>query len=177
MVDSTGFENLKLIREETRFEHQQIAERITWFVAVQAFLITPYALTFTNPQSELQIFRSVIPLAGIGLSILILLAVVPAAIRIREHRTKESELQEHSPLKWGRDDRRAIAVLVPQLIPLGSLTVWLSLIIRSWSGLGYLTYVGLVICVISLFCVVELRFAREMQKNKHPARKSADNDA
>jgi hypothetical protein len=80
-----NLDEIRIIREEVKFQHTLIGTRVSWFVSAQAFLVTPFAICVANG-----IFRTYplalvgIPFLGIALSILIIPGIHEAIRRIEE---------------------------------------------------------------------------------------------
>src|SRR5919106_6535611 len=78
----------QIIRSQIEHEDNLINQRLSWFVAAQAFLFSAYAILLNAPpQVRLQSFAaqqeilfSVIPLVAIGVSILIHITVIAAML-------------------------------------------------------------------------------------------------
>ena len=84
----SGIQYYKIIRSQIEHEDNLINQRLSWFVAAQAFLFSAYAILLNAPsqvrlegfgtQQELLFF--LIPLVAIGVSILIYITVIAAML-------------------------------------------------------------------------------------------------
>ncbi|HEY0074401.1 MAG TPA: hypothetical protein VGB77_09885 [Abditibacteriaceae bacterium] len=84
-VTSENFEQVKFIREEVRFQHDLLNNRVSWYVASQSFLVTAFAISASSvkPFSEICILPYfAIPSLGILLSSFIIPAINAAIQRI-----------------------------------------------------------------------------------------------
>src|ERR687895_70464 len=84
----SGIRYYEIIRSQIEHEDNLINQRLSWFVASQAFLFSAYAILLNaSPQVRLQSFATqqeilfyLIPLVAIGVSILIYITVIAAML-------------------------------------------------------------------------------------------------
>jgi hypothetical protein len=84
----SGIQYYQIIRSQIEHEDNLINQRLSWFVAAQAFLFSAYAILLNAPsQVRLQSFATqqeilffLIPLVAIGVSILIYVTVIAAML-------------------------------------------------------------------------------------------------
>src|ERR671924_552993 len=101
----------QLIRSQIEHEDNLINQRLSWFVAAQAFLFSAYAILLNAPpQLRLQSFAtqqeilfSLIPLVAIGVSILMYITVTAAMLAMANLRrllkSHANELESHAKEK------------------------------------------------------------------------------
>jgi hypothetical protein len=90
----TKFEQLKFIRDEIRFEHSLLGQRVSWLLASNAFLLAAFAESSQQaissfPEAKLSdalLPFYVIPLFGLVSSFMLIPAVTEAARRITQQR-------------------------------------------------------------------------------------------
>ena len=71
-------DSLKALREDIQAEHNLIAGRVNWYVTSQSFLLTAYATSWNFNFGWRMFFHSVLPLAAIVLSVVILASIYAA---------------------------------------------------------------------------------------------------
>jgi hypothetical protein len=84
----SGIQYYQIIRSQIEHEDNLINQRLSWFVAAQAFLFSAYAILLNAPsQVRLEAFATqqeilffFIPLVAIGMSILIYITVIAAML-------------------------------------------------------------------------------------------------
>jgi hypothetical protein len=85
LADSLKY--IRLLREEIRFEHQLIANRLSALLTVQPFLLSSFAIAATGEARHHLHFiwfsYGIVPLVGLLLALLTLLAVVEGERRLR----------------------------------------------------------------------------------------------
>jgi hypothetical protein len=133
---------LNLIASEIKHEDDLIGQRTTWLVISQSFLFgtfvavialksgTVMAVAFAN------LLLVVIPLVGVLLPIVVLLAVFAAAHAIQQWRAEQDRLwetPEGKELDWPRLKHRTSVVLLGQLLPItvavGFALAWVAIMI------------------------------------------------
>jgi hypothetical protein len=90
-VDKSQYDESKFIREETRFLHQLLSARVNTYFTSQAFLVTALAIFYTDVAYNPSFMRTLLPITGVFISLLILAAIVAAAHRIDDQRELEME--------------------------------------------------------------------------------------
>ncbi len=85
-IDAAAFDTFTFLREEVRFEHRLVGQRISWYVGSQAFLVTAFAIAASGvrPSATNWFSYGLLPLLGIILSGLICPAATSASRRIEE---------------------------------------------------------------------------------------------
>ena len=106
----SGIQYYKIIRSQIEHEDNLINQRLSWFVAAQAFLFSAYAILLNAPSqvrlegfgTQREILFFLIPLVAIGVSILIYTTVIAAMLATANFKT---------PLEnpYEREGRRLIA--------------------------------------------------------------------
>jgi hypothetical protein len=137
-------EYYQIIRSQIEHEDNLINQRLSWFVAAQAFLFSAYAILLNAPwQVRLQRFAtqqeilfSLIPLVAIGVSILIYITVVAAMLamanlrRLLEGHMKEEESALLPPVQ-GYRQTLLLGQASPLLMPFLFMISWIVLLIKS----------------------------------------------
>jgi hypothetical protein len=138
----SGIEYYRIIRSQIEHEDNLINQRLSWFVAAQAFLFSAYAILLNAPsQVRLQRFATqqeilffLIPVVAIGMSILIYITVIAAMLamanlrRLLESHVKEEELL---PPVQGYRQTLLLGQASPILIPFLFMISWIVLLIKS----------------------------------------------
>ena len=134
----------QIIRSQIEHEDNLINQRLSWFVASQAFLFSAYAILLNAPsQVRLQSFAtqqnilfSIIPVVAIGMSILIYITVIAALLamanlrRLLESHMKEEESALLPPVQ-GYRQTFLLGQASPVLIPFLFIISWIVLLIKS----------------------------------------------
>jgi hypothetical protein len=137
-------EYYQIIRSQIEHEDNLINQRLSWFVAAQAFLFSAYAILLNAPsQGRLQRFATqqeilffLIPLVAIGVSILIYVTVIAAMLatanlrRLLESHAKEKEIALLPPVQ-GYRQTLLLGQASPILIPFLFMISWIVLLIKS----------------------------------------------
>ncbi len=140
----SGIEYYKIIRSQIEHEDNLINQRLSWFIAAQAFLFTAYAILLNAPtdvraqkfatQQNLLLF--LVPVVAIGMSILIYTTIFAATIamahlrRLLESRVQEKERARLPPVQ-GYRFTLLLGQAAPILIPLLFIVIWILLLIKS----------------------------------------------
>jgi hypothetical protein len=138
----SGIQYYQIIRSQIEHEDNLISQRLSWFVAAQAFLFSAYAILLNAPpQTRLQGFAtqqeilfSLIPLVAIGVSILIYLTVIAALLAMANLRRLLKNYVEDSalfPPVQGYRQTFVVGQATPILIPFLFMSSWIVLLIRS----------------------------------------------
>src|SRR5947209_10049125 len=99
----SGIEYYQIIRAQIEHEDNLVNQRLSWFVAAQAFLFTAYAILLNAPSpmriekfaTQQDILFLLIPVAAIGMSILIYTTVIAAMMAMTNlRRLLESQMKE-----------------------------------------------------------------------------------
>jgi hypothetical protein len=140
----SGIQLYQIIRSQIEHEDNLINQRLSWFVAAQAFLFSAYAILLNAPSSmRLQRFATqqdilfpLIPVVAICMSILIYTTII-AAIMAMAHlrRLLEGHLKEQEraclPQVQGYRHTLLLGQASPILIPLVFMISWIVLLIKS----------------------------------------------
>lgn len=105
---------LQALREDIQAEHTLIASRVTWYVTAQAFLLTAYATSWNAHFGWPVFFHTVMPVAAIVLSALILASIYAATwaqdVYLREQAALLERLQSDPELTPDAAERLALSV-------------------------------------------------------------------
>jgi hypothetical protein len=137
-------EYYQIIRSQIEHEDNLINQRLSWFVAAQAFLFSAYAILLNAPSqvrlqrfaTQQEILFSLIPLVAIGASILIYITVVAAMLamanlrRLLEGHMKEEESALLPPVQ-GYRQTLLLGQASPILMPFLFMVSWIALLIKS----------------------------------------------
>ena len=140
----SGIEYYKIIRSQIEHEDNLINQRLSWFLAAQAFLFTAYAILLNAPTevraqkfaAQQDLLFLLVPIVAIGLSVLIYTTVFAAMIamahlrRLLESHVKEQERTVLPPVQ-GYRLTLVLGQAAPILIPLLFIVIWIILLIRS----------------------------------------------
>ena len=146
----SGIQYYQIIRSQIEHEDNLINQRLSWFVAAQAFLFSAYAILLNAPsQVRLQGFARqqeilfyLIPLVAIGVSILIYVTVIAAMLAMANLRrllkSHANELESHAkekeillPPVQGYRQTLLLGQASPILIPFLFMISWIVLLIKS----------------------------------------------
>ena len=146
----SGIQYYQIIRAQIEHEDNLINQRLSWFVAAQAFLFSAYAILLNAPsQVRLQGFARqqeilfyLIPLVAIGVSILIYVTVIAAMLAMANLRrllkSHANELESHAkekeillPPVQGYRQTLLLGQASPILIPFLFMISWIVLLIKS----------------------------------------------
>ena len=140
----SGIQYYQIIRSQIEHEDNLINQRLSWFVAAQAFLFSAYAILLNAPSqvrlqrfaTQQEILFSLIPLVAIGVSILIYITVIAAMLamanlrRLLEGHMKEEESALLPPVQ-GYRQTLLLGQASPVLIPLLFMISWIVFLIKS----------------------------------------------
>jgi hypothetical protein len=140
----SGIQYYQIIRSQIEHEDNLINQRLSWFVAAQAFLFSAYAILLNAPsQVRLQSFATqqeilffLIPLVAIGVSILIYITVIAAMLATANlRRLLKTHMNEKDsallPPVQGYRQTLLLGQASPILIPLLFMISWIVLLIKS----------------------------------------------
>ena len=126
------------IRDETRAEHSLIANRLTWYVTSQSFLVTAFAISRGSGFTWHRWFSTtLLPLVAFVTSMLILPSIVGALKTIRLWHQKQKDFFAHNPeFKTAFELHRAswiesLGLLFPVVVPLLFAAFWLVIHLTS----------------------------------------------
>jgi hypothetical protein len=132
----------QLIRSQIEHEDNLINQRLSWFVASQAFLFSAYAILLNAPSrvrlqsfaTQQNILFSLIPVVAIGMSILIYITVIAALLAMANlRRLLESHMKEEKsallPPVQGYRQTLLLGQASPVLIPFLFMISWIVLLI------------------------------------------------
>jgi hypothetical protein len=140
----SGIQYYQLIRSQIEHEDNLINQRLSWFVAAQAFLFSAYAILL-NAASQVRlpsfaaqqaVLFSLIPLVAIGVCILIYITVFAAMLAMANlRRLLESHLEQEQralfPPVQGYRQTLLLGQALPVLMPFLFLVGWIVLLIKS----------------------------------------------
>ena len=129
----------QMIRQEIRAEHALIANRLTWYVTSQSFLVTAFAISRGNGFIWFRWFSTILlPAVGFVASVVIFPSIVGACKTIRLWHQKQRELfQRHSEFDAAFGLQRAPwierrGLLFPKLMPVLFAVLWVVIFIASF---------------------------------------------
>jgi hypothetical protein len=133
---------LNLIASKIAHEDNLVGQRVTWLVMSQSFLFGAFAALLASmshgpaPAPVANLLEIVIPLVGILLPFLVLLAVSAATAALSQWRAERArilETTEAKDLDWPHFEHR-VGLLFGQLLPpataLGFLLAWVAILIQ-----------------------------------------------
>jgi hypothetical protein len=127
------------IRDEIRAEHTLIANRLTWFVTSQSFLVTAFAISRGNGFHWHPWFSTImLPTLGFVSAALVFPSIVGASKTIQLWHQKQSDFfTRHAAFKTAFALQRALwiesrGLLFPKLIPLLFGAFWLVIFSASY---------------------------------------------
>jgi hypothetical protein len=137
-------EYYQIIRSQIEHEDNLINQRLSWFLAAQAFLFSAYAILLNAPSqvrlqrfaTQQEILFTLIPLVAIGASILIYVTVFAAMLamanlrRLLEGHMNEEESALLPPVQ-GYRQTLLLGQASPILIPFLFMISWIALLIKS----------------------------------------------
>jgi hypothetical protein len=127
----------RLIRGQIEHEDNLLTQRLSWFLASQAFLFSAFAIVLNSPvQSrfggrEPAVFFWLLPIIAIAVGVLIWLGVwagILAMKRLRGLVSHRADLAEFPPVQ-GRWPTRGMGLAAPMLLPPMFIMVWVILLI------------------------------------------------
>jgi hypothetical protein len=130
------------IRDQIEHEDNLVTQRLNWFLTSQSFLFTAYAIVFngTPPASARLAIRSilmeVIPLIGVAVGALILIAIIGGAIVMNDLRRSfqlncPAAADAGLPPLQERAATRFMGLLAPILLPVMFIAVWMLLFAKG----------------------------------------------
>ena len=137
-----GIQYYQIIRSQIEHEDNLINQRLSWFVAAQAFLFSAYAILLNAPSqvrlqrfsTQQEILFSLIPLVAIGVSILIYITVFAAMLAMANlRRLLKTHVEDSAllPPVQGYRQTFLLGQATPILIPLLFMISWIVLLIKS----------------------------------------------
>jgi hypothetical protein len=133
---------LNMIAEEIRQEDNLIGQRMSWLVMSQSFLfgtfvtLLPQGAVVNVATGVVRLLHFLIPLVGVLLSLLVLVAMGAASYALaqwRAERDRICEMPEARQLDWPRLKKGKIVSLFGQLLPIavsvGFALAWLAILI------------------------------------------------
>jgi hypothetical protein len=129
---------IKFLREEIRYENQQIAARVNYLSAVQSFLFVAFAIS-NGPGNRFAIFGNwAVPLLGMLTAALAWAGIVAAWIQLRSYRRQLArsyrQLQEDWPKVGASEWVNWIAMVYPLLVPAVFFGAWVTALAMVCSG-------------------------------------------
>jgi hypothetical protein len=142
MSEDVLIAKLNLIASEIKHEDDLIGQRTTWLVISQSFLFGTFVAVLAlkgetgMAAAFAKLLLVLIPLVGVLMPIMVLLAVSAAAAAIRQWRAAHDRLcetPEGQALEWPRLQHRTSVVLLGHLLPLtvavGFVLAWVAIMI------------------------------------------------
>jgi hypothetical protein len=140
----SGIQYYQIIRSQIEHEDNLINQRLSWFVAAQAFLFSAYAILLNAPSqvrvrsfaTQQEILFILIPLVAIGVGILIYITVIAAMLatanlrRLLKTHMNEKDSALLPPIQ-GHRQTLLLGQASPILIPLLFMISWIVLLIKS----------------------------------------------
>jgi hypothetical protein len=139
-----GIQYYRIIRSQIEHEDNLINQRLSWFVASQAFLFSAYAILLNAPsQARLEGFARqqeilffLIPLVAIGVGILIYITVIAAMLATANlRRLLKTHMNEKDsallPPVQGYRQTLLLGQASPILMPFLFMISWIVLLIKS----------------------------------------------
>ena len=137
----SGIQYYEIIRSQIEHEDNLINQRLSWFVAAQAFLFSAYAILLNAPSqvrlaTQQEILFFLIPLVAIGVSILIYITVIAAMLATANlRRLLKTHMNEKDsallPPVQGYRQTLLLGQASPILIPFLFMISWIVLLIKS----------------------------------------------
>jgi len=134
----------RMVRSQIEFEAGLISQRLSWFVASQAFLFSAYAITLNAPRDPASAaFREqqhlvylLLPMVAVACGALIYLAILAglfAQVRLRRflvRRVLPERLVQFPPVQGGQQTH-LLGALTHLGLPLIFIAVWVYLAVRG----------------------------------------------
>jgi hypothetical protein len=138
----SGIQYYQMIRSQIEHEDNLINQRLSWFVAAQAFLVSAYAVLLNAPPqvgvqrfaAQQELLFSLIPLVAIGVSILIYITVIAAMLAMANlRRLLKTHVEDSAllPPVQGYTQTFLLGQATPILIPFLFMSSWIVLLIKS----------------------------------------------
>ncbi len=139
----TPLEHYQLVRSQIEHEDNLVSQRLSWFLASQAFLFTAYAISlngpvqlhFANLEAQAKLLMTLLPMLAIASAVLIWLSVFAGIAAMRKLRLGFEATFGKLPvcLPSIQTTGRALlgGQLGPVLIPPMFIAVWLILLLRT----------------------------------------------
>lgn len=125
-----GPDAIKFLREEIRYENQQIANRVNYLSAVQSFLFVAFAISSAPSSGFWGLGRWALPLLGMLTSALALAGIVAAWIQLTRYRRQLADTYARLQEDWPRVGASAwvnrFALLYPLCVPVVFFVAWLA---------------------------------------------------
>jgi hypothetical protein len=126
-------------RAEVKHEDDLIGQRISWFMASQAFLLTALAIAHKGetamPSGKNNPFFPMVPIVALVASILIFAGVIAGTVALAHWRTKLRRLvSEYPELPYVRNEPWIVpaAWSAPLIIPLAFISAWVYLLAHGY---------------------------------------------
>jgi hypothetical protein len=137
------WELFQYYRSEIKHEHSLLMGRTTWYITCQSFLITVYAITYSNYKHPNWFSNLLLPILAILISFLAY-SMIKGATKtikmwrelqdklIRENQDLEGILIDRRNEKTEKDDIHSQALWFPQFITIIFAITWLLIAFLSW---------------------------------------------
>ena len=126
----------RMLRSRIEHEDNLVTQRLSWFLASQAFLFSGFAIVLNAPMQSrfgsdiYVIYLRMIPMLGIAVGALIWLGIaagIGAMAHVRKMARGRKELEGFPPLQ-GLRSTRFIGLAAPLLLPPLFVVVWITLL-------------------------------------------------
>ena len=127
----SAVDHYRILRSQLEHEDNLITQRLSWFLASQAFLFTGLAIAMNSPKEwrfserEGVRFHQLVPLIAIAVGVLIWLAIVAGVIAMDRLRELAARLDFSGlPPLQGQATTRWMGLAAPLLLPPLFVVVW-----------------------------------------------------
>jgi hypothetical protein len=140
----SGIQYYRIIRSQIEHEDNLINQRLSWFVAAQAFLFSAYAILLNAPSqlrvagfgTQQEILFFLIPVVAIGMSVIIYITITASMLAtgnlrrlLKTHMTEKDRAL--LPPVQGHRQTLLLGQASPILIPFLFMISWIMLLIKS----------------------------------------------
>lgn len=137
----TQFDSYKVIRDEIKHEDDLIGQRVSWFTASQAFLLTALAIAHQGraalPAVGNNYLFPLVPIVALASCVLILCGVLAGIAALWRWRAMLRALSTRDPQMPRLVDDRWIVALgwsAPIVLPVVFIVAWVYLLARGFSA-------------------------------------------
>jgi hypothetical protein len=144
--DAKAWELFQYFRGEIKHEHALLMGRVTWYITCQSFLLTVYAISYSNCRGHNWFSNLFLPLFSILVTFLALNMITGATLTIRMW----SEMRKHLIIanpslnsviitRWRHPAIRNDAIhdrslWFPRFIPILFMVAWILIAVLSWAS-------------------------------------------
>ena len=143
--DAKAWQLFQYFRGEIKHEYALLTSRLTWYITCQSFLLTTYAISYSNCRGYNWFSHIFLPLFAISVTLLALNMIQGATLTIRMW----SEMRKHlimknptlnsviitrwrHPSKHKYDAIHIRSLWFPRFIPMLFMVAWILIFILSW---------------------------------------------